>query len=308
MIKAWGITDRGRVRTQNQDDYCLHLTVKQQPAPQGAGAEQQEKPKPKLGFGLRFGFGFGGGLAPAADPDGEDYDGPTEKLEPLEPNPVPAGWEEQSVLAAVCDGMGGAKAGNIASHIAVETFSSCLQGWEERFEDPVQLLRTAAQKANSAVFQRAQKDPDCRGMGTTLVAVLIQGQTAYFANVGDSRAYLIRAGQIAKVTRDHSVVEDLVLRGEITPDEARSHPQKNLITRALGPEEAIRADLFEQILLPGDFILLCSDGLSNMVSDEEMCYEILHGGPPEDCCQRLLDTALSRGAPDNVTIVLIQCV
>ena len=106
--------------------------------------------------------------------------------------------------------------------------------------------------------------------------------------------------------RDHSVVEDLVLRGEITPEQARVHPQKNLITRALGAEAQVRADLYERALAPGDFLLLCSDGLSNVVTDQELLYEVIHGGEPEDCCRRLLDVALSRRAPDNVTAVLLQ--
>ena len=143
-------------------------------------------------------------------------------------------------------------------------------------------------------------------MGTTMVAALVVEQTAYLLNIGDSRAYHISREGIRRVTRDHSVVEDMVARGDITPEEARNHPRKNLITRALGSEERIRADLYEQALAGGDFLLLCSDGLSNIVTDQEMLYEALHGGAPEDCCQRLLDIAMSRGAPDNVTAVLFE--
>ena len=143
-------------------------------------------------------------------------------------------------------------------------------------------------------------------MGTTMVAALVVGDRAYILNIGDSRCYLVRPEGITKVTRDHSVVEDLVARGQITPEQARQHPQKNLITRALGAESRLRADLFRQPMEHGDALLLCSDGLSNMVSDQELLYEVLHGGPAEDCCRRLLDIALSRGAPDNVTAVLLQ--
>ena len=138
------------------------------------------------------------------------------------------------------------------------------------------------------------------------VCPLVVEQTAYLLNIGDSRAYHISREGIRRVTRDHSVVEDMVARGDITPEEARNHPRKNLITRALGSEERIRADLYEQALAGGDFLLLCSDGLSNIVTDQEMLYEALHGGAPEDCCQRLLDIAMSRGAPDNVTAVLFE--
>ena len=240
MIKAWGITDKGAVRQQNQDAYYLDV------------------PSELLAVGL------------------------------------------------VCDGMGGARAGNVASTMAVETFVTTLQGWEQADSTPQELLVQAAERANEAVFRRASQDPDCRGMGTTMVAVLVQEETAHVLNIGDSRAYHINQAGIVKVTRDHSVVEDLVLRGDITPEQARVHPQKNLITRALGAEERVRSDLYQRQLEPGDFLLLCSDGLSNMLTDQELLYEVIHGGEAENCCQRLLDIALSRHAPDNVTAVLLQ--
>ena len=145
-------------------------------------------------------------------------------------------------------------------------------------------------------------------MGTTMVAVLVVEDTAYLLNIGDSRAYHIDRDGITRLTRDHSVVEDMVARGDITPEQARTHPRKNLITRALGAEERIRADLYERQLKSGDHLLLCSDGLSNIVTDQELLYEVIHGGEIEECCQRLLDIALSRGAPDNVTAVLFQIV
>lgn len=215
---------------------------------------------------------------------------------------------EDMALGIVCDGMGGAKAGNVASQLAVETFleTAKSQPAEQWREEPEALLHFAAEQANGAVNFRAKIDADCRGMGTTMVAALVVGDQAYILNIGDSRCYLVRPEGISKVTRDHSVVEDLVSRGQITPEQARQHPQKNLITRALGAESKLRADLFRQPMEPGSALLLCSDGLSNMVSDQELLYEVLHGGPAEDCCRRLLDIALSRGAPDNVTAVLLQ--
>ncbi|WP_294510919.1 Stp1/IreP family PP2C-type Ser/Thr phosphatase [uncultured Intestinimonas sp.] len=215
---------------------------------------------------------------------------------------------EDMALGIVCDGMGGAKAGNVASQLAVETFleTAKAQPPEQWRNEPEALLHFAAEQANGAVHFRANIDADCRGMGTTMVAALVIGNQAYVLNIGDSRCYLVRPEGISRVTRDHSVVEDLVARGQITPEQARQHPQKNLITRALGAESKLRADLFRQPMEPGDALLLCSDGLSNMVSDQELLYEVLHGGPAEDCCRRLLDIALSRGAPDNVTAVLLQ--
>lgn len=218
---------------------------------------------------------------------------------------LPGGY----VLAIVCDGMGGARAGNIASELAVSAFCAAVEEGlaEAEYQDRIgKLLERSVGAANLVVCRRANTDPDCLGMGTTLVAALVTEQTCYVVNVGDSRAYLATPDGIRRITRDHSLVEDLVERGEITRDQARTHPQKNLITRALGTAETAKADLFQEPCVPGAFLLLCSDGLSNTVTDQELLYEILHGGAPEDCCHRLLELALSRGAPDNVTAVLLQ--
>ena len=143
-------------------------------------------------------------------------------------------------------------------------------------------------------------------MGTTMVAALAGAAEAVILNEGDSRAYHINSEGIVLVTRDHSLVEDLVERGELTREQARTHPHKNLITRALGAEPELRADCFRQPLAEGDYLLLCSDGLSNVVNEQEMLYEVVHGGAPEQCCNRLLEIALSRSAPDNVTVVLVK--
>jgi len=215
---------------------------------------------------------------------------------------------ETLVAAVVCDGMGGARAGNIASALAVETASAYLESLtgEELISAPGQCLTQAADLANQAVYHKGLHEQECRGMGTTMVAALVTPGKAQVLNIGDSRAYRIGEEGISKVTRDHSLVEDLVHRGEITPEEARLHPQKNLITRCLGSEAKARTDLYEVELAPGEFLLLCSDGLSNTLTDQELLYEVLHGGEPENCCQRMLEIALSRGAPDNVTAVLIE--
>ena len=211
-------------------------------------------------------------------------------------------------LAIVCDGMGGAKSGNVASRLAVETFLSAMRESipEHWRAEPEAVLSAAVEQANELVHYRAGIDPNCRGMGTTMVAALVIDGMAYLLNIGDSRAYLVREDGISRITRDHSVVEALVARGEITPEQARQHPQKNLITRALGADAKVQADLFRQKLAPGDTLLLCSDGLVNVVTDQEILYEVIHGGAREGCCQRLLDMTLSRGAPDNVTIVLLE--
>ena len=212
------------------------------------------------------------------------------------------------IAAVVCDGMGGAKAGNIASTMAAEIFMDELLQVER--SDPSENQRWmehAAALANDQVFDRSLKDSDCTGMGTTLVAAVLDGGEASILNEGDSRAYHISDQGIAQVTRDHSLVEDLVERGELTPEQARNHPHKNLITRAIGAEPLLRADFFHLPIQPGECLLLCSDGLSNLVTDQEILYEVVHGGEKDSCCQRLLDIALHRGAPDNVTVVLLQC-
>ena len=213
--------------------------------------------------------------------------------------------DDGRIIALVCDGMGGARAGNVASSMAVELFMEQFlkeggaSGDEERME-------RAADLANRQVFQRSTQEADCAGMGTTLVAALAGGQEAVILNEGDSRAYHVNEDGIVLITRDHSLLEDLVERGELTRDQARCHPHKNLITRALGAEPVLMADCFRQPLSPGDYLLLCSDGLSNVVDEQEMLYEVIHGGEAETCCQRLLEVALDRGAPDNVTVVLIR--
>jgi protein phosphatase len=143
-------------------------------------------------------------------------------------------------------------------------------------------------------------------MGTTLVAALVREGKATLVNVGDSRGYRITGGNIRQITRDHSVVEELIQHGALTPEEARRHPQRNLITRALGTTKQVKADLFRETLEDGDAILLCSDGLVNEVTDQEILQEVLAGGTAAEVCHRLLDRALDAGASDNVTVVLFQ--
>lgn len=210
-------------------------------------------------------------------------------------------------MAIVCDGMGGAKAGNVASELAVTTAAEYLTELErgQLLANLDLHLNRVVTLANQAVHFRAYSDPDCWGMGTTMVAAVVMEDRARVLNVGDSRAYWISHREIRKVTRDHSLVEQLVLRGQITPQEARVHPQRNLITRALGSDTTVRADLYDQSLAVGEALLLCSDGLSNVLTDEEIRQEVTAGGPIDTCCQRLLSATLQRGAPDNVTVVLI---
>jgi len=217
--------------------------------------------------------------------------------------------DRSSILAVVCDGMGGAKSGNIASTLAVEVFvQEVKQSWKPNLPQNRidQILRSAVKLANFTVFDQAQQFEEFDGMGTTLVAVLIHGKKATVVNVGDSRAYGIDDSGIRQVTKDHSLVQMMVERGDLKPEQAKTYPGKNFITRAIGTEAIVMCDIFHLDVAKGDFFLLCSDGLSNMMDDQEILFEVVHGVNKAHCCKRLLNIAKNRGAPDNVTSVLLQ--
>lgn len=215
---------------------------------------------------------------------------------------------ENTCLAVVCDGMGGAHAGDVASALAQEHFCAhVLQHYDASMtgEETDALLLQASALANTAVFERSCDGEEFAGMGTTLVAALVEESCAHIINIGDSRAYYIGKRGIQLVTHDHSFVEMMIQRGDITPEEAREHPNKHVITRAVGTEAQVEADLYHVELEAGDCIVLCSDGLSNMLAEQEILFEVAHGETREDCCQRLLQIAQNRGAPDNVTVALV---
>ena len=217
--------------------------------------------------------------------------------------------DKNTLLGIVCDGMGGAKSGNIASTLAVDVFVQEIRRCYKSSMDQDkidQMLLSAAKLANFTVYDQSLQIEEFDGMGTTLVGVLIKGRKATVINVGDSRAYGIDADGIQQITKDHSLVQMMVDRGELTPERAKTYPGKNFITRAIGTEPIIISDLFHRNLAKGDFILLCSDGLSNMMDDQEILFEVVHGVNKQHCCQRLLNIAKNRGAPDNVTSVLIM--
>lgn len=217
--------------------------------------------------------------------------------------------DKNTLLCVVCDGMGGAKSGNVASALATDVFCREVErnfspGMEWDRAD--QVLKNAVKFANFTVYDQSSQFEEFSGMGTTLVAALIRGRQVTFVNVGDSRGYVISQKGIRQITRDHSVVQMMVDRGELTAEMARFYPGKNLITRAVGTESTVLCDIFRQELSRGDFLLLCSDGLSNLLDDQEILFEVVHGVNKERCCKRLLDIAVSRGAPDNVTSVLVS--
>lgn len=241
-MQAWGLTDPGMIRPQNQDDYAIV----------------------KLG--------------------------------------------KEQLLVLVCDGMGGARSGNIASKMAVEVFSEEVRRTARSNMKPEridQMLKDSVELANKAVFEQSQLSEEYKGMGTTLVAAFFQKDQLTVVNVGDSRAYLLNPDGIHSITIDHSLVELMVQRGELTRETAKNHPGKNLITRAVGTEADVECDLYHISLKKTDSVLLCSDGLSNIMSDQEILFEVVHGVNKSDCCQRLLKIANYRGAPDNVTVALV---
>ena len=210
--------------------------------------------------------------------------------------------------AVVCDGMGGTNGGRVASGIAVEQFEKELRAVLQEDAGEEQLRQAtlyAISLANDAIRRAAAQNADYQHMGTTLVCALAKEDLVMVGNIGDSRAYHLGADGIRCVTVDHSLVELMVQRGELTHEQAKNHPSKNLITRAVGTEKQVAADVFSLTAEPGDCLLLCSDGLSNQMADQEILFEVVHGAQKADCCQRLLDIAKSRGAPDNVTSVLI---
>lgn len=216
--------------------------------------------------------------------------------------------DRSTLLCVVCDGMGGAKSGNIASSLAVDVFvQEVKSSWKPLMDQGKidQLLHSAVKLTNFTVFDQAQQFEEFEGMGTTMVAALIRGKKATVINVGDSRAYGIDRYGIHQITKDHSLVQMMVERGDLQPERAKTYPGKNFITRAIGTEVSVMCDIFHLDVSKGDYLLLCSDGLSNMMDDQEILFEVVHGVNKAYCCKRLLDIAKNRGAPDNVTSVLI---
>ncbi len=214
-----------------------------------------------------------------------------------------------TLLCVVCDGMGGARSGNVASALAAEVFTQEVKrNWKQDMsaEKLEQMLEAAVKLANFTVFDKARQTEEFQGMGTTLVALLIQSKTAIVVNVGDSRAYRIGEGGIRQITKDHSLVQMMISRGELSKERAKHYPGKNLITRAIGTEAEVACDIFHTDAKRGDCFLLCTDGLSNMVDDQEILFEVSYGQGDEQCCERLLEIAKNRGAPDNVTSVLVR--
>jgi protein phosphatase len=209
---------------------------------------------------------------------------------------------DQPPLFAVADGMGGAQAGEVASEMAISQFVS------DRDDDASAeaQLEQIAKGANRRIWELAQSDARHAGMGTTLTAAMLDGQSVAVGHVGDSRLYLYRDGEIERMTRDHSLVEEFVRQGKLTPEQAEKHPQRSVITRALGPESVVEVDTFRIPARDGDVFLLCSDGLSGMISDEEMASILGDGQPLDATASSLIDAANEHGGRDNITAVLFK--
>jgi PPM family protein phosphatase len=205
-------------------------------------------------------------------------------------------------LFVIADGLGGHKAGDVAARMAVEVFDEHFAGEGGGTGG----LRGAVVAANRAVFEKASTEPGLTGMGTTLTAMVAGEGSVQIAHVGDSRAYLLRGGELEQITRDQTVVERLVRQGQLAPEEVESHPRRSMLEKAVGVEPQVEPDLYVVDIEPGDRMLLCTDGLTGMVAEEEIA-EILEGEEdPEKACEKLVKAALSAGGTDNVTALVVD--
>ena len=218
-------------------------------------------------------------------------------------------FSEDAAWAVVCDGMGGAKGGNVASQTAVEKIKDHMNS-SYRANMPeksiANLLRCAVYNANLEVYELAQKNEDLYGMGTTVVLALVQNGKAFIAHAGDSRAYLIHQNEIQQITTDHSVVQEMVDSGQITEEQARRHPRKNIITRALGVLQEVEVDYNESPIEPGDLLLLCTDGLTNHV-EKDTILQLALSEQSDALANTLVAKAKELGGSDNITVVIIGC-
>ncbi len=211
-------------------------------------------------------------------------------------------------FTVLCDGMGGHRGGNVAAEVAVRTFYELLSyrlGTPVRTKDVKNILLGTVARVSLLISDIAEKTPDFAGMGSTVVLAVRFGKKMALAHVGDSRAYLYRNGKLKRLTKDHSLVQEMIDRGEITPAEGEKHPHRNVITRTLGYAEDSAPEIVFSEVKPGDVFLLCTDGLTVTVNDgdlEQLCSAV----PPEDLASRLVSEALARGGPDNITVGILS--
>lgn len=227
--------------------------------------------------------------------------------------------DEELQLFVVADGMGGHAGGGTASRIAVETIDKELRRVKDATDNPFkadtnlqdsplpEFLRGAVEKACMEIFKAAQEDPRLNGMGTTVISLCVKNNHALFAHVGDSRAYLVRGDLIQQISEDHSLVNEQIKAGMITPEEARHSRYKNIITRSVGFEEEVQVDVMGLVTEPGDFFILCSDGLANLVEDKEI-REVVSAHDLKDAPKKLIELANERGGDDNITVIVVKSV
>ena len=202
-------------------------------------------------------------------------------------------------LFAVADGMGGHAAGEVASEIAVRVLSELAPEHPDG-----EALGRAIEEANRAVIQAAREGRGRQGMGTTMTAAMLEGERLVIAQVGDSRAYLLHQGKLQQLTRDHSLMADMIEAGQLTPEEARTHPQRSVITRALGSDAHLHPDIYEINVETGDRLLICSDGLSGMIFDDQIENTLRRVQDPQRCASQLVNEAIAAGGHDNVTVIV----
>src|SRR5438034_4592737 len=210
---------------------------------------------------------------------------------------------KKGALFIVADGMGGHAAGEVASEIGVDNVSNLY--YQDDSDDVAYSLLHAIKRANALIHQRAAENMLRSGMGTTCVAAVLRGNMAYIANVGDSRAYLVRDGQVKQVSQDHSWVAEQVRAGILTEDQARTHAQRNVITRCLGTQADVEIDVFAEPLREGDSLVLCTDGLSGLVSDEDL-QKIINQFVPQESVYHLVERANENGGSDNITAIVVH--
>ncbi|MGE5443646.1 MAG: Stp1/IreP family PP2C-type Ser/Thr phosphatase [Ignavibacteriales bacterium] len=207
-------------------------------------------------------------------------------------------------LLAVADGMGGHAGGEVASRCMIKVLEKCVTS--NPITDVLELLRSAIKEANRSIHEMSRKNSELLSMGTTCTAMLWTGGSAYIAHVGDSRAYLVRKGETRRLTKDHTVVEQMVRSGIITPEEAGAHPERNMLIRAVGINPNVEVDLLPPIrTIPGDIFVLCSDGLTEFVREDEL-GDIVTLHPPDEACHVLVSIANERGGTDNITVQIAK--
>lgn len=273
-LSVWGVTDVGRTRTGNQDTF-IALSIP--PEPEGPTR-----------------------LGPEHDFDGANG-----------PGGAPLSVGPQGALLAVADGMGGTSGGDVASRLAVDAVAdslerAALESLGEASASPATLLRDAVAEAHARIQAFAADQPWLQGMGTTLTAAVVSHGRLAVAQVGDSRAYLLRGERIIQLTRDQTWVQEMIDAGTLTPEQARTSPRRNLLLQALGSTSGLSVPVAEEPLRPGDILLLCSDGLCGILTDARILRIVLDAPTLRDACRELVKEANDAGGPDNITVLLAE--